>query len=88
MGFCLTKYNPPDFSQAFLRSAPDARMLPAPMDGVVPDGYHATTIFPEYFKIGGEWMLAGERAAWTASRSAGAGASTCSSSGTCAGATR
>ena len=23
-----------------------------------PEGYHATTIFPEYFRVGGRWLLA------------------------------
>ena len=36
-------------------------------DKVAPDGYHATTIFPEYFKVGvsGCWQ---RKAAWTAWR--------------------
>ncbi len=60
MSFKLTPYTPPDFTQPFLADAPDARRLPAPQDGVVPDGYHATTIFPEYFKVDGRWLLAEE----------------------------
>ena len=60
MSFKLTPYLPPDFTQPFLTNAPDARRLPAPQDGVVPDGYHATTIFPEYFKVDGRWLLAEE----------------------------
>lgn len=44
----------------FLKDAPDARLEPAPMDGVAPEGYHGTTIFPEYFKLGGAWRLAEE----------------------------
>lgn len=60
MGFHMPKYVAPDFSLDFLKNAPDARMLPAPMDGVVPENYHGTTIFPEYFKIDGRWLLAEE----------------------------
>ena len=60
MSFQLSRYIPPDFSAAQLRNAPDARMLPAPRDGVAPDGYHAMSIYPEYFKIGGRWLLAEE----------------------------
>ena len=30
------------------------------MDGVAPEGYHSTSMFPEYFKIDGKWTLAGE----------------------------
>jgi hypothetical protein len=29
-------------------------------DGIAPSGYHATSVFPEYFKIGGTWLLAEE----------------------------
>ena len=29
-------------------------------DGVAPEQYHATTIFPEYFKVNGSWLLAEE----------------------------
>ena len=60
MGFQLRKYVAPDFSCEALRSAPDARLVPAPMDGVAPQNYHGTTIFPEYFKIDGKWLLAKE----------------------------
>ena len=28
-----------------------------PMDGVVPENFYATSIFPEYFKINGHWIL-------------------------------
>lgn len=34
--------------------------MPAPVDGVAPEQYHAMTIFPEYFKIDGRWLLAEE----------------------------
>ena len=57
--FKLPSYLPPDLSADYLRAAPDAMFIPAPADFVAPDGYHATTIFPEYFKVGGEWLLAG-----------------------------
>lgn len=40
--------------------APDAVLEPAPKDGVVPEKYHAMSIFPEYFKIEGKWILAEE----------------------------
>ncbi len=60
MVFSLDKYFPPDFGSELLRNSPDAKLAPAPKDGVAPDNYHATSIFPEYFKIGGEWLLAKE----------------------------
>ena len=43
-----------------LTGAPEAVFLPAPADGVAPEGYHAMSIFPEYFHIGGQWHLAEE----------------------------
>ena len=51
MPFTLPEYHAPDFSPACFQSAPDARLVPAPRDGVAPEGYHATSIFPEYFKL-------------------------------------
>jgi len=58
--FSLKTYYPPDFSQPNLAQAPDAVFLPAPRDGVAPDRYHAMSIFPEYFKVDGKWLLAEE----------------------------
>ena len=58
MSFSLRPYTPPDFSG--LAGAPEAVFLPAPADGVAPEGYHAMSIFPEYFHIGGTWHLAEE----------------------------
>lgn len=58
MGFQLAKYEAPDFTEERFENAPEAVLLPAPKDGVAPDHYHATTIFPEYFKINGQWILA------------------------------
>ena len=56
----LRKYYPPDFSEERFAKAPDARLEPAPRDGVAPEKYHALSIFPEYFKINGQWLLAEE----------------------------
>ena len=58
--FSLKPYFPPDFSEARFQNAPDAVLKPAPFDGVAPEHYHAMSIFPEYFKIGGQWLLAEE----------------------------
>lgn len=60
MSFTLPQYHEPDFQETRFQSAPEARFEPAPKDGVAPDGYHATTIYPEYFKVGGRWLLAEE----------------------------
>ena len=60
MAFQLKPYTAPDFSDARFTASPDAVMKPAPADFVAPDNYHAMSIYPEYFKIGGTWVLAGE----------------------------
>lgn len=58
MQFILPEYNEPDFSADAFTSAPDASLAEAPMDAVAPDNFHATSIYPEYFKLAGEWKLA------------------------------
>lgn len=58
--FQLRKYCPPDFSEAKFQNAPNVVLEPAPMDGVAPMTYHAMSIFPEYFKVDGKWLLAEE----------------------------
>jgi len=60
MGFELKKYTAPDFTKEPFVSAPDAVLAPAPKDRTAPENYHATTIFPEYFKVNGTWLLAKE----------------------------
>ena len=60
MSWSLRTYNPPDFTEERFRCAPEASLAPAPMDGVAPENFHAMSIYPEYFKIGGAWQLAEE----------------------------
>ena len=56
--FNVPSFIPPDFSVVKLQNAPNASFLAAPADRVAPGNYHATTIFPEYFKVDGAWLLA------------------------------
>ena len=58
MAFQLRKYHAPDFTEAKFQTAPDAVLVPAPQDKTAPDHFHALSIFPEYFKIHGTWLLA------------------------------
>lgn len=58
--FQLRPYHAPDFRSEPLAHAPQAKLVPAPRDGVAPEGYHALSIYPEYFHIGGQWLLAQE----------------------------
>lgn len=60
MDFIMPEYKAPDFSIEPLISSPDAATVAVETDGVAPDNYHATTIYPEYFKCSGMWYLAGE----------------------------
>jgi hypothetical protein len=58
--FKLPEYRAPIFDKSPLKEAPPIRTSPAPSDGVAPAGYHALSIFPEYFKVGGAWLLPAE----------------------------
>ena len=60
MAFALREYHSPNFEEERFRNAPDAKMASAPADAAAPVGFHAMSIFPEYFKIGGEWLFAEE----------------------------
>ena len=60
MSFMLEPYHAPDFDALSLAGAADARLVAAPRDGVAPEGYHAMSIFPEYFRAEGRWLLAEE----------------------------
>lgn len=60
MSFVMPKYRHPDFTREPLRSAPDARYEAVVKDGVAPEGYHSTSMYPEYFKLNGKWVLAEE----------------------------
>ncbi len=54
--FVLPRYRAPDFRESPLAEAPFAIFRRAPRSGVLPEGFHATSIFPEYFHL--------ERAGW------------------------
>lgn len=58
MKFTMPKYHHPDFEQDFLKNAPDARLEEVEKEGISPRNYHALSVFPEYFKINGKWILA------------------------------
>ncbi|MDK2868094.1 MAG: hypothetical protein PWP51_2990 [Clostridiales bacterium] len=60
MSFKLKQYTHPDFSGKAFIDAPEAEMAVVMQDGVAPEGFHAMSIFPEYFKVDGEWRLAKE----------------------------
>jgi lysine-ketoglutarate reductase/saccharopine dehydrogenase-like protein (TIGR00300 family) len=47
----------PDFRAARFASAPDARFVPAPADGVLPEDFFSTTNLPTYVRVRGEWKM-------------------------------
>ena len=60
MKFKIPEYKAPDFTSPKLANAPDCRFEAADRDGVAPEYFHSTSMFPEYFKVNGEWKLAEE----------------------------
>ena len=60
MPFDMPIYYAPDFTKAQFVDAPNVTYAVAEKDGVAPDNYHSTSMYPEYFKIGGVWRLAEE----------------------------
>lgn len=60
MSFVPDLYHAPDFSGELFVNAPEAAVREAPGDGIAPEGYHAMSIFPEYFKLDGRWLMAEE----------------------------
>ncbi len=53
----MTAFSHPDFSTPRFAEAPDARFIPAPADGVLPEGFFSTTNLPTYVRIGGAWRM-------------------------------
>ena len=56
--FKLATYIEPDFTEERFVNAPNCRLVMAPRAKAAPKGFHATSIFPEYFKVSGKWHLA------------------------------
>jgi len=50
MSFTLPEYHHPDFTRPEFESAPDAAWAAVEADGVAPEYFHSTSMYPEYFK--------------------------------------
>jgi lysine-ketoglutarate reductase/saccharopine dehydrogenase-like protein (TIGR00300 family) len=50
-------FSHPDFAAATFAQAPDARFVPAPADGVLPENFFSTTNLPTYVRIDGRWRM-------------------------------
>jgi lysine-ketoglutarate reductase/saccharopine dehydrogenase-like protein (TIGR00300 family) len=53
----VSTFQHPDFAAAALAGAPDARFVPAPADGVLPEGFFSTTNLPTYVRVDGAWRM-------------------------------
>lgn len=60
MNFKLPEYREPNFNDDIFVNSHNAKLEEVEIDGVAPDNYHATTIYPEYFKVNGKWILTKE----------------------------
>lgn len=58
MAFILPIYTHPDFEQPLFASAPLVDFKQAANNGIAPENYHATSIYPEYYQVKkGAWIL-------------------------------
>jgi lysine-ketoglutarate reductase/saccharopine dehydrogenase-like protein (TIGR00300 family) len=53
----VTTLRHPDFNSPELANAPDAKFVPAPADGVLPENFFSTTNLPTYVRIKGTWRM-------------------------------
>ena len=53
----MPKYEYPNFKLEKFENCPNAKLVASTKDGVVPDNFHATTIYPTFVKINDEWKL-------------------------------
>ena len=60
MDFVMPTYTAPDFTRPEFLSAPDAAFETVEKDGVAPENFHSTSMYPEYVKLEGRWRLAEE----------------------------
>ena len=56
----LFRSHEPDFTKEIFVNAPDCKYVVCEKDGALPDNFHSTSMFPEYYKIDGKWVLAAE----------------------------
>ena len=53
----VSRYAAPDFSAPPFAGAPEARFVPAPADGVMPEGFFSTSNLPTYVHLDGRWTM-------------------------------
>ena len=58
MSFTLPEYKIPDFKRPEFLDAPLVTFKKVEKEGVAPENYHATSVYPEYFHVEkGDWRL-------------------------------
>lgn len=55
--FTMKRYNKPDFSKECFKLAPNAKIEAVAIKGVAPENFHATSVYPEYYKASDCWIL-------------------------------
>lgn len=65
MDFLLPKYNEPNWADEKLINSNDVHLSPAKADGILPDGFYLTSVYPEYVKLNGKWNLVAENIPFT-----------------------
>jgi len=55
--FTMPTYQQPDFTSPIFTAAPEVVFETVTTPGVAPADYHGTSVYPEYYHIGGEWHL-------------------------------
>ena len=53
----MTSFPRPDFTAAAFATFPNATFVPAPADGVLPEGFFSTTNLPTYVRVDGTWRM-------------------------------
>jgi lysine-ketoglutarate reductase/saccharopine dehydrogenase-like protein (TIGR00300 family) len=53
----VSPFNHPDFGAERFAHAPDARFVPAPKDGVLPEDFFSTTNLPTYVRVKNAWTM-------------------------------
>ena len=53
----MTAFSHPDFTAPRFAEAREARFVPAPADGVLPEGFFSTTNLPTYVHLDGRWRM-------------------------------
>ncbi len=56
----MPSFAPPDLSEPRFARAPAARFVPAPADGVLPEGFFSTSNLPTYVKVDSAWHMPDE----------------------------